>query len=78
MRERLEIALNYLAACIEAGDESLLPLFEQIECEIMKIDQKHNALTRARRMAGTKRTQIIPLSSRVRSSCGVPVACRVA
>ena len=53
MRERLEIALNYLAACIEAGDESLLPLFEQIECEIMKIDQKHNALTRARRMAAS-------------------------
>ncbi len=78
MRERLEIALTYLAACIEAGDESLLPLFEQMEREVMKIDQKDNALTRARHLAGTTRKQIIPFSIQVRSSCGASVACRVA
>ncbi|AUQ81149.1 hypothetical protein PhaeoP57_00183 [Phaeobacter inhibens] len=68
MLERLYKAQDYVARCIAAGDESLLPLFERLEREITKLKQEENALQRARRMAKISAGKIIPFSSQSRSS----------
>lgn len=56
MLARLQKAQDYVACCIAAGDESLLPLFERLEREILEMERKETALDRARRLANDRYT----------------------
>lgn len=51
---RLENALDYVAGCIAAGDDSLLPIFERLESELSALSKRESALERARRLAQKK------------------------
>lgn len=48
MIERLEASLDYVAACIAAGDESLLPLFERLDRELTLRQSKHQLIAKAK------------------------------
>ena len=52
MEHRLENALAYVAGCIAAGQENLVPIFERLEQELETIKAKESAVERARRLAG--------------------------
>jgi aminopeptidase-like protein len=44
---RIESALDYIAQCIAAGDESLLPIFERLDKELEERQKENPALAKA-------------------------------
>lgn len=47
MIDRLEKSLDYIAQCIAAGDESLLPIFERLDAELEERQKENPALAKA-------------------------------
>lgn len=45
---RLNTALDYVAACVAAGDETLLPIFERLDAELEQIEKKQSTLNKAK------------------------------
>ena len=48
---RLEVALAYIATCIDRHGDAYLPLFERIEVELEAMRAKESARDRALRLA---------------------------
>ena len=69
MLSNLQTAQDYVARCIAAGDESLLPLFERLEREIVEIERKEDLLSKAYKIAATsERRNVISLSNKSKFS----------
>ncbi|MFC3613766.1 hypothetical protein ACFORG_08340 [Lutimaribacter marinistellae] len=78
MLARLQNAQDYVARCIAAGDESLLPLFERLEQEILVAEKKKNALERARYMAAKYRAEnVVAFSNKTPASNGTAFGARL-
>ena len=65
---KLETALNYVAACIESGDDALFPIFERLEFEIEELQKKESAIDRVRRITAARAKPSV--QKKKQSDCG--------